>query len=532
MVPDSLDVQDVPGLKPGDWAFVYSNRNAAPNDLEVTEMEAFYNAQGLGIPRFFGQVESITSEYERDFTGNLRRRHTITIREWSAFLTIPVRFDTFAIKWLNSQQDAPQDTSTVAQGVLNGGIANAADQSAADSVATMLDVSQKLFTPFGIAHVILKFIDGISSNNELEDVQSFNTKLPKVAVRLPQVPPDVFALAGVPAASANVDRPFSSGLMTVVTGVQTKPIRNDGTWHGVFGPGEFSAFGAGDSFSQDPKDRPKAPGFSAFYSQGLSAWEIIQRYCDTNINEIFTDIAYETVGDKIVPKPFLCIRDKPFALRALTSNPNFNFDGEWTIYDDLPRIYLDSAYILKATFTRTSAGSYNYIRFNFSTQELGNKETAKALSELSVINNQAEQLRFGGIEHQLGTNYFSVDKTGEQISPANALEQASGTSKTPWFQKLRAIVNIWYKYLHAMPSGTLITKDHNIALTVGSNLQFNLGGLLLCGHIEAISMQYSVGEDGNHHTHYAISLSRIVGVKEDGSFTVINSKTFSNLRRS
>jgi len=83
-----------------------------------------------------------------------------------------------------------------------------------------------------------------------------------------------------------------------------------------------------------------------------------------------------------------------------------------------------------------------------------------------------------------------------------------------------------------MASCTLQMKDHNVALTLGYNLQFNIGGIDLVGHIESISADFMMDENGGRHTNWTVQLSRVVCVAPDGGLDFLPQELFSNLRQS
>lgn len=527
--PDDTDYTDSPGLKVGDWAIVYSNHNIAPNNQNTDQNDDFYSATGNGVPRFFGQVEDISTDYTRDENATLRRVTRISIMEWSSFLLIPVRYDVFAIAKLQTKETG--DGGAITE--LSSGVV-AAQGDKGDTLKALQLAATTRLSPFDLAQLVLMYIDGLNVNNQNVNLNGINTDLPSIAIRMPAVPSAVFRYLGV--STGLPDHPFSSGLLTTITGVQTESIHTELGWNGLFDAQEFTNLGGTDSpsFNRAPADRPLATGFNPLLCPGASAWDILQNYCDTDINEIFTDIAYELSGDgkSIVAKPFIMIRDKPFALANLLAALDGNSSSQWTNYDDLPRIYVDSDYILKASINRSSSNTATYIKLNFAPQEIGDALQAKYASDFQgVINNVAGQKRFGGKEHFVNTNFISADPGAGKISGIGPPTSTQG-GNAAWFVKLRSIVNIWYGNMYRMASATLYMKDHNVALTVGFNLQFTLGGIPLVGHIESISSSFEIDDIGNKHTNHVVQLSRLVTINDTGDLDYLSQAMFSNLRQS
>lgn len=511
------------GCFPGTWVIITSVNN-----------------DEAGLPRklvrFIGQIYDIDPDYTI-VPGNalLQTRHTVHVREWSACLTMPVRYDMFAI--INS---LPASASLSA-------IANIVGADAAIGQKVSVDELQKIatkaFNPYELVHLILKLIGAVNQNDLLNGIKDLGELgLPEVALSMPSVPPALLERLGLSGADTNA--PFSSGLMDVITGVQKVGMYNDGTWNGIFGaPGpnqvvQYSnaAFGFEDqgpptnssnptieefkkSFDMNPKDRPIALGLAALVSSGEPAWSLIQNHCDTSLNEFFTDILYQPVGgNDIAAKPVLFVRDKPFLMRKLKAATTTNLDS-WTVYDDLPRVRIDNVYITNFRISNTFINSPSFIRVNFQGQATEANLT-KNLSEVyGTVRLTDEMKRFGGQEFYLQTQFLSKDVIAGAASQVDFKE---------WFQKIRDVARAWHSHNYKMGTGSLTIRDDNIPLTCGFNAQFTLGKFELVGHVESFELTYNVGENGGHETTCRVSLSRIVH-DFGGQLDFIDPDAFANL---
>lgn len=505
-------------IRIGDWAIVYSIHDIAPNQVNTQPNNIYANASPNGVPRFFGQIRSVKNNYKRDSNGTLHRTTFISVSEWSHFFSVPVRYDTFSL--INQISDP---RAQIAQTV------NFRSKLPTSS-NPLLDIATSQWSAFATVHIILRLIAAISGDDTISSVKDLDINLPEVALRLPTVPPSIPKALQVTGDPSN---PFSSDMLTVITGVLKQGLHNDGEWNGVFENQEFSSLPS-NSFliDQDPTDRPKTIGLNPMFTQGFSAWSLLQNHGDTDINEIFTDIAYEysTDGKEIIAKPFLWVRDKPFALKSVYSTKDNQ--GGWTMFDDIPRIRISEEYIMEASFSLDADNAANYIRFNFNGQEIGDPQVLKTASEQAGVNNrQAEQERFGGKELFLNTSWIAGDPG--QKGPSNIGISALDTTNTPaWYAKLKSVVDCWYGNLYRTASGSLFLKDHNVALTLGMNLQFSIGGVMLVGHIESVSMSFHIDPNGHRATDYQVDLSHIVTVTGSGDLDYLDPDTFRTLRHS
>jgi len=498
----------------------------------VTSINVDKDGQERRLIRFIGQIYSMDPQYAVSGTGVLQTRTSLMMRSWSAALEAPVRYDVFAV--INA---LPQNAAMAAIGNITQSFGAAGTKV---SAAELQKVAGQSFNPFELAHLILKLIGAINTNDTLNGIKSLGALgLPEVAMTMPSVPQSLLQRLGL--TSVDSENAFSTGFIDVITGVQQGGAYNDGSWNGVFGGGTTfippSPFGSISGvtppaanltieafkalFLSDVKDRPITLGLGALMSTGASAWQLITTHCDPALNEFFTDILYQPGKSdaSIVAKPVVFVRDKPFLMKKLKSSiKDVNLDT-WTIYDDLPRVRIDNVYITNLKLSNTFINSPNFIRVNFQPQVL-EANTARNLSQIYGTNRLLPEMRrFGGSELFVETNFLSRD-----VINGKALD----VKFDEWFKKIKHVVTSWHAYNYRMATGVLVMRDDNIPITLGFNLQFTIGKFELVGHVESVDVSFVVHEDGRHETVTQVQLSRVVN-EIDGQLDFIAPDAFANL---
>lgn len=513
---DSID-----GVVPGTWVL-------------ITSSSTDKDGKPRRLVRFIGQIYAVEPSYYVQSNALIVTRITVYVRSWSAALMAPVRYDINSI--VNS---LPGNTATTAAaglvhalGAIGQGI----------SYEELSKISIKAYSAYELVHLILKLIGAISQSDQLGAISSLgDVKLPDVALAMPSIPKALLERLGV---KANPASAYSSGFVDVITGTQKVGVNNDGTWDGVFGastgapaisqaplplkavtpskPSNNASYSIEDfknSFDKDPADRPMTLGLASLVSTGQSAWTMINQHCEPSINEFFTDIVYQPVGENdIAAKPVIIARDKPFLLKKLKDESSADLSS-FTLYDDLPRVYLDNVYITNFKMSSTFINSPNFIRTNYQSQVLEN-ESAKALSQVYGTERlDPEMRRFGGQEMFTETQFLSKDIIDGRRADVDFKD---------WFTKIKEIIKSWHSYNYKTPSGTLMLEDDNIPLTVGFNVQFEIGNFTLVGHVESYDLNFQVDQSGNHISTTQVKLSRIVQVI-DGKLDYINPDALNNL---
>ena len=251
----------------------------------------------------------------------------------------------------------------------------------------------------------------------------------------------------------------------------------------------------------------------------FSGWQLMNQYCEPALNEIYTDIWHEykdgDVNSEVVARPVVVVRDKPFMLKEIVRNTlTYPFlynsvkdlvETNWTFYDDVPRIRIDGSSIAQINIASTLTSSPNYLMVNFQSNVF-DKAMSSALSMVkSIIRLDAEQDRFGGQEYTP-----TVQFTGFDADAAEDSTNKAGTSQERWFSSTAEVSRIWYSYLYRYGSGSIDVIDDNYPLSIGFNAQFKVGYVDLVGHIDSLTTNFVVEEDGLEHTVTTVGLSRIV----------------------
>lgn len=532
----------------GNWAIIKSKVGQFLDETKPSEPEE-------GTVRFFGQIVDIQSEYTKMGNGLLARRHSISIREWSSLLNCPVRFEFGAAE----------------QAILNSGNDSAASEitgriGAAEQVKDVSDFSIKFaeaqYDPFDYIRTVLAFIGFASGNQtgtpiELSDssnraLEDFASNISKTALYLPHVPKEVLNYLGV----TNVDpqSAFNSngGIAGLVIGVQNKD--KDDTF-GLTESGQFpdkKAFkGVFTSFSdiqsryQNYKDRPRSSGFFADFSQGRSAWDIIQSRCDKEYNECFTDIWYtqEPVANSlqetssfsipqlptnplkqfeskpVVPrkfaKPVIVMRDKPYALRKYFEQSGIS--NNWSVLDNVPRVWIDNTLILRVIVKNTFYNSPNYILPQIADNVVSDSFSQKnTLLAFATRTQRPEMNRFGGIEYFYNTPFVALSTDNERLDQS-------------WFSDATKIQYLWHSLNYRFATGTIMIKDNDVPIMVGCNISFQFGENTFCAHVENVSWSLNVGSDGLAQTICTVNFSYLTKVLSDGSLDFAGATTLAEL---
>lgn len=482
------------GCFPGTWVIV-SSTSMLPN------------GQPRELMRFIGQIYDMSVDYSVGENAVVLTRTRFSVREWSAALEIPVRWDLFSV------------VMAMSSGSLTTGLAISSLTGAGGGMDAekMTKLATDNFNAYEMAQLFLMLVNGISENDKVTKIKNIGAiPLPETAVKLPSVPKALLDRLGLEEVQA--ENPLVSGFADVITGTQTTGVNNDGTWDGVFDPAtpgspvaqglaalkEAAPFTNGtiegykSSVKKEVTNRPISLGLQAMAGTGVSAWQLITEHCDPSVNEFFTDILYQGIGGEVVAaKPVIFVRDKPFLLKKFKDKINV---GEWTLFDDLPRVRVDSVYIKAFSFRNTFINSPNFIRINYQPSGL-TAEYVKMQSQLNVVKRPAEMSRFGGQEFPVQTQFISIDVVNGNFN---------GEKVKNWYEEIRQVTEAWHCFNYRMGSGSLVLMDDNVPLTCGFNVQFKIGQYDLVGHVDAVDINFTIHPDGRHETVTSVRVSRLV----------------------
>jgi hypothetical protein len=514
----------------GSWVVLRSTANLMAQEGEA-EIPSLTKIAALGVPRFIGMITDMSISYTKDpSTGLLSQQTTVMVRSWGAMLMAAIRFDDLSII------HAAQPEAAL------GMIANSALTKEA-----MNRLHEVVLNPFEYVHLIFQLIGVTNTSVTYSKIEEFqDLKLSDVSVRMPAIPKALLTSIGLDGVD-NKD-PFTSGFVSIVTGTQTKAAHNDGSWDGLFGEDEISnswvtsggiggpsvlsslkeitsSLLSGPIMNPKPKNRPNTFGMQLLFTQGFSAWELASQYSDPEFNELFTDIWYELSSDKkrIIAKPVIVLRDKPFALRSLFDAKPSLSSAEWTKYDDLPRIRIPAEFIQSFSMNPTTAGSFNYIRLEYTGGLLkSGAESTLSRAYGTVRSRKKEILRFGGMEYFPQVQFIGQDFNKGSLDPTSIATQSQalgdldftgGADNSAWFIQVRDMLDIWWGEYYKTPTGSLSIKDCNLPLAVGMNIIFRIGDMDLVGHVNSLNFDFSVQNTGLESTSVTISLDRITKTK-------------------
>lgn len=440
-----------------------------------------------GFPQFFGQIEHLVSGYFVNSNGKISQSSTITIRSWAFVLRSPVKFDQFAMSQLD-RKDAVGLAKIAAS--VNKNI----------SPEKLADLITKAANPFEFGAIILSLIGGIDKLGQESTGKYINFisgELPTVSLTTPRVHSGLFKvlIPNVPERQESNVSSFLSYISGISTAASSSFLTN----------GYFQSLDEFDSFTKtyiNPEDRPINTGFAPILLNGDSAWDLLEQMTDVVCNELLADFYCVKRTDGLIwIKPFVTVRDKPYAMKRQIDALEGELNSKWSSYDNVPRITIDASQILSLQLSDSFIDSPNFIRVQYNNSELANEYIKATAALSSTIRKKDAMARYGG----------------QAIYPFTSFVDLQGSFMDYWYSDLAAMIHIWQGLKYKMPDMRLSIKDLAVCFTVGTNLQFEIAGVTYVGHIESFAKSYRVGENGSHTSSTSLSLSRVVIVnKQDG----------------
>jgi len=475
---------------PGNWCVIRSYDGVQNTEETNTDDStgAFGETISGGIVKFFGQIYSFNTSYQANAGGGLAQHTSINIREWSFLYSVPVRYDSYAM--LNTI-----DTEYIKWAAQFDSITKTKDW---DKVASAV------VDPFQFCALTLQWIGALSTKglDQLQNGDTYksnfgnvdvaNLTLPDVALLLPKIPRKLLEDLGVTGES--LDAPFAGDLVVQQFGIQ-------GSGCSSYYDSQLGAFNDSASFAGTIEEATKRPLYSNIMSvfvNGQSVWDLLNQGCDKFVNEIFTDLIYYKDNGKIIARPLLVFRDKPFMLKKykeMELGKGLSSSANWSVYDNLPRVDVPTETIERADFTLTFTDSPNYIRVQYVSQGVLDNTNQSVLADLQgTIRLPSEMLRYGGQTAYIQTPYTSGD----------------GSFLPTWYRDVSTLTAYWDGLLYRMPSVQLIIRDTNICFTVGFNVRFKFNNNTFVGHLKNYSITYSRSQEGTHKTTTVLNLERVV----------------------
>ena len=443
------------------------------------------------VPRFVGQLSAASTDYITDGSGLKHRVTNYQIREWSSALTVPMRFDLSAISGATALAATLTSVDQMGALVSHYGLSD------------FLKDLEETRSAYSMARYILELAGAIVKEN------AFSAK-PILGVTMPRVPEYVAKALGIDTSTLmppySAASSFSTGLMETVLGYMKHTASETPTViynrNGVLPPGKSNK----QLYSEKTSSHPAVAGYGMRLSMGFSVWELLNSLCNPVMNEIFTDIVYKYKSDKtLIAQPTLFVRCRPFTLGKYKKE-SFSALTEKSFYDDLPVTLIDPEYIVSARVSYSLDGSPTYIRILPIEDGLNDPRfNAMSAQIFGTVALGPESRRFGGSEQGYQTSY---------VSQGTVTGTGLGFSVEDWLKGMSQLLSQWYGQNYRLPNMTLSMKDENIPFSVGSNVEFILGGWRLIGHVEAYSADVRVLPNGMKTSNSVLQLSRVMRVND------------------
>jgi hypothetical protein len=457
----------------GNWVLIksYNGKNESSDD---------------GVVRFFGQIYNLKTSYQvNQGSGGLSQYTMVAVREWSFLYSVPVRYDSYA--FLNTIEDPQLKFLASAQTIAKEDGRN----------IRFSEIGKTITNPFEFCAMVLAWIGSLSRtgmktiesgseyNNHFIGAKLADMQLPDVALLMPKIPMRLLKDLGV--SNEDLKNPFRGDFVTQVFGVLDKRISEFDSDAGVFNADVLSK-----SYTE-ARNRPAYSNIMSVFVNGESAWQLLSQNCDTAVNEVFTDLYYYRSGNKVITRPLIMFRDKPFILESNKATEELSTN--WSTYDAVPRTTIQTEQIERVDLDHSFTNCPNYIRVQYMPENGWKADEMRVRAELnSTFRLVSEMLRYGGQTSYLQTPFAAAD----------------GGYLPNWYRDLATLHAHWEGLRYRTPGAQLIIRDTNTCYTVGMNIRFPIGKNVFVGHLTNVSITYSRNSEGTHRTTTVLSLDRLV----------------------
>jgi hypothetical protein len=337
----------------------------------------------------------------------------------------------------------------------------------------------------------------------------------KLALAPPAVPPAVLARLGISpkiAFGASSGNTWNTGFCNVITGVKPNPKFASG-WNGVFKSDELKSYKEELMANLNKRAiKPRSKNMLANLPYRFTAWELLNQYCESNLNQVYSDMIYmykEGSPEDIVGLPTITIRDKPFVMRQIFHEKQFQKPeakqyilSDYTFFDDVPRIGVPSSSIVSFSVNNNINNSPNYFLARFAVSD--QTQAFAHGSQQSIIRLEDEQHRFGGSEVEVQPQFILSDTEGE-----DKFAQSKQSPITTVLQIFTELNRLWHAYDYQKGAGTVSLLEDNTPISLGFNLSFKIGDVNLVGQINSLNTSFTMDGDGLETTTTNVSLSHI-----------------------
>lgn len=508
--------------------------------------------------KFLGQIDNLAIAYSSDAKGTIRQTTNIRIREWSHILLQEVTYDIgsiFAQIRKNTNSGNFGETSA----------ALARKEMSVKAAEELQKIAQDSYDPFSAAHLALKVLGLISRIDEFEATKEVTTgAFRNVVARPTEIPSSIVLRVGSSFTTQQLNEnksaaqnnssegpidasAWDTGFIRVVSGNKYPPFLSAGSWEGYFSkglnPGDAGPANPNPSINdliaytknswETRKDKVVIPNSLTAINTAVSAWSLISLYLEPDLYEVYTDMLHQEGASSETPSsiPVIFIRAKPYALKYYIENSQgYAFETttgnagsgvnikerikeDWTTYDNIPTIEINSASIMSFSIQNEFQTSPNYIRTYIGGDNGISQDTKNIVSAQNRTLLTAQRDRFGGQSYQgnITFNIIEQEESEQSGGPGQSGQSGSGVSNIVEYSRIAMeLWRLWFGYIYEMPNATLTIKDDNYPLTVGFNIKFRVGNFDLVGHVESYSVQASIDGRGVETTNISIALSRIV----------------------
>jgi len=423
----------------------------------------------IKIPIFIGIISSTSGNIQIQPNGNVTRRCTTKVREWSWIFDCVIRIDD-----LSTYHNPLNSTlGTVAIGE------SANIPSDMDKIYTSIKSGE--ITSLNIGEWILNIIGALESENwkNNETVKNLIKTFKTFSSKLPVIPKKLADYLGL----GNDWKEFFKYLYG---------------WHDKrISLNENNVFKSVNDMklTYEASKRPYPEDFIIHLTQGATLKQLFEMHLDF-AHEFFTDLWYYQDGDDIKVQPVAVARDRPFIIKSFHEASQFSFP--FSIFENVPAQFLKG--ITSLNFGNTFTGSTNYAKGNYT----GSSYLNANLVAHSYINMSPEMERFGGMSRFWSTNKLPYHVTETEPNNVQVMQD--------WFKDLAKYI-VCTECMQYRKMNMSISLKTNQIIQLGINSVIELDGLSYIGHTESVQYSLDKAPDGNAIINTQVVLSNVCGYK-------------------
>lgn len=241
-------------------------------------------------------------------------------------------------------------------------------------------------------------------------------------------------------------------------------------------------------------DKPEAYGYiNPFSLQGTNSfWQILLDNSNPALNEMYNEINWTSSG----PALTLYNRIKPFSFKSASSDAQVK--GLRSMFQNVKTHIIDDATVISVNAGTNWRDKYNFIEIKPQFQDFD--IIANWSKQKTQQKDEAAFNREGFRPFIVGTKQFPVSPDAKSFNPDQ-------------LQAWALLMREWYFDTHRLLNGTLTMAGTSEYIAVGNNIRFDAGLInptpnankattnakknqYVLAHVESVSHNFSVGEDG------------------------------------